>query len=303
MLSVEKQMLFLLSRADDLETQDLIRIYENRGYSAPYIRNALSRLKKDGYADSPTRSMYRITDAGRKFIRSINFKPQLYGHAWDRTWHLVLSEFPETERRRRDQFRADLLQTGFGLLYDGVYISPWPYREETDELIRKHAVERYVTCISGTMTGRAITADEAADIWSLGAVAEAYERKREWFAGEFKPQAERLLMTDGSGRKGKAGVGGAVGGNVERGKAVAGRAGTGADLAETPGTADEMQLFLLYLQLGEAISELYLTDPMLPEELLRSDWVGRRTLEELNGYMDRIVAAIPRDSAYSRFIR
>ncbi|MFC0215451.1 PaaX family transcriptional regulator C-terminal domain-containing protein [Paenibacillus chartarius] len=65
----------------------------------------------------------------------------------------------------------------------------------------------------------------------------------------------------------------------------------------------EMRLFLLYLQLGEVISELYLSDPMLPQELLDRDWVGRRTLHELNAYLDQIAAAIPPDSAYNRFVR
>ncbi|PUA35547.1 PaaX family transcriptional regulator [Paenibacillus elgii] len=270
MLSVEKQMLFLLSKADELETQDMIRIYEKRGYSAPYIRNGLSRLKKDRYVISPSRSAYRITEAGRTFIRTINRKPEHYTLSWDGCWHLVLTSFPETDRKRRDQLRADLLQTGFGQLHAGVYISPWPYREELGELLRKHEAEGYATVFAGRLEHGEAPRDIAAKVWPLADTAQMYEEKRRWFSEEFKP----ILLK------------------------AAGNATDDAKKLET----DPLELFILYLELGEQINELYLIDPMLPEELLPEDWSAQRILRQLTECMAQIKAAIPHDSAYSRYV-
>ncbi|WP_127533324.1 PaaX family transcriptional regulator C-terminal domain-containing protein [Paenibacillus kobensis] len=266
MISVEKQMLFLLSKADNLETQELIRIYAKRGYSAAYIRNMLSRLKKDRYVDSPSRSTYRITDAGRAFVHSINRKPQLYGEQWDGQWHLVLTAFPEAERKRREQVRAALLQTGFGHMYSGVYLSPWAYREELAELFRLHEAEPYTTVFSGRLEGGPLSPEQAVKIWALPEIAEKYEEKRRWFHDQFEPSLAEAL-------------------------------GTNREMT------DALDVFVLYLALGEQISELYLIDPMLPFELLPHDWIGREVLQQLTHCADQVAAAIPRDSDYARFVR
>ncbi|WP_248926150.1 PaaX family transcriptional regulator C-terminal domain-containing protein [Paenibacillus hamazuiensis] len=264
MLSIDKQVLFLLSRADDLEPHELIRIYERRGYSAPYIRNALSRLKKERYVDSPSRSIYRITDAGRAFIRSINRKPGLYGQIWDGKWHLVLAEFPEALRRKRDQFRADLLQTGFGLLHGGVYLAPWPYQAEVAELIAKHDAAEQVTVFRGAgLEGSGLSPEAAAGIWRLGDVAAAYGEKERWLVSEFEPVVNRIF----------------------------------------DGEPEPLDVFVAYLQLGEAISELYLIDPMLPDELLPAAWPARGLLSRMNDLAERLIRAIPDNSYYARFVR
>ncbi|RUS47197.1 PaaX family transcriptional regulator [Cohnella sp. AR92] len=269
MLSVEKQMLFLLSKADRLQSQDLIRIYEKRGYSAPYIRNGLSRLKKEQYVDTPSRSTYSITESGRTYIRSINRKPELYSAAWEGTWHLVLLSFPESERKRRDQLRSDLLQTGLGLLYSGAYVSPWPYREELSELIHKHSAGQYVTVFYGKLEHGEITPNQAEKIWSLKEVARVYEEKRHWYEEQFVP----LLIAALNNR------------------------------SSTAFEAYGLELFNLFLTLGETINELYLIDPMLPPELLPDNWRCRNILRQLTDGLNSIIEAIPSDSVYARFVK
>lgn len=270
MQSVEKQMLFLLSKADQLQSQDLIRIYEQRGYSAPYIRNGLSRLKKENYVDTPSRSTYRITEAGRMFIRSINRKPELYSAIWDGSWHLVMISFPESERKRRDRFRADLLQTGLGPLYSGVYISPWPYREELSELILKHGAGRNVTVFSGKLEHGVLSAEQVEEIWSLVEITRIYEEKLHWFEEQFEP-----LLASALEKHNPSGVSG----------------------------IDSLKLFVLFLTLGETINELYLIDPMLPSELLPDSWRGRIILQKLTEGLAKIIESIPSDSDYARFVK
>ncbi|UJF33469.1 PaaX family transcriptional regulator C-terminal domain-containing protein [Paenibacillus hexagrammi] len=263
MLSIEKQLLFLLSRSTGMESQELIRIYEHRGYSAAYIRNGLSRLKKEGYAVSPSRSSYQITESGRAFIYSINQKPLLYSRTWDGNWHLVMLEIPESERKKRDQFRADILQTGFGLLYNSVYIAPWSYSQEITQLIEKYELHGRVTQFQGTIQGKSLTPNDAVSLWGLEQVAGIYQDKRSWFHQEFEPRMDAALRH-----------------------------------------SDQLlELFVCYLHLGEVISELYLADPMLPEELLPEGWEGRTILQTFLGHMDRLTRAIPENSLYAQFVR
>lgn len=262
LLSIEKQMLFLLSRADKMDTQELVALYEKQGYSSASIRNALSHLKKEGYVVSPARSQYEITSSGRSFIRSINLKPQLYGQAWDGSWQAVMVEIPESERKKRDRFRADILQVGFGLLHNGVYIAPWDYTAEIEHLVDKHDIGAYVTVFEGRITNRSIAPEEASAIWSLDAVQRHYEQQRAWFEEEFAPQAKQVFASG----------------------------------------CDPMACFLLYLTLGQAISELYLLDPMLPEALLPAGWIGQKTLQFLLDEMSRIASAIPAESRYADFV-
>ncbi|AFC33244.1 putative PaaX family transcriptional regulator [Paenibacillus mucilaginosus 3016] len=264
MLSIEKQILFLLSRSGPMDTQELLRIYERRGYTAPTIRNALSHLKKNGYAVSPARSVYEITETGRTFIRTINRKPQFYDRAWDGSWHLVMVEIPEAERRRRDAFRADIRQTGFGLLYHSVYIAPWNYSEEVQDLLGKHGIGDKARQFHGSMQEPRLSAAEAAEIWELAAAGREYEKMWAWYTSICLPAAGNLLA------QGEA--------------------------------ADPLDLFTLYLELGEVISGLYLVDPMLPPELLPADWQGRHQLRTMQEGLRQLAEAIPADSPYARFL-
>ncbi|MNI99063.1 hypothetical protein D3C73_1580470 [compost metagenome] len=64
-----------------------------------------------------------------------------------------------------------------------------------------------------------------------------------------------------------------------------------------------LQLFLLYLQMGEELSGLFMADPSLPDELLPHDWPGKRIIGEMSGHAARLAAALPQDSLYAQFVR
>lgn len=220
-------------------------------------------MKKDGFVESIVRSSYVLTERGRNFIASINQKPLLYKRQWDKQWHLVLMGFPETERNKRDKFRADILQTGFGSLYNGVFISPWPHEQEVESAIARIRAEEHITIFRGVMLNRSVTREMAWNIWKLAELQHLYAYKKKWFEEEFGPHSASLLYSG----------------------------------------ADPLELFILYLHLGEVISELYLADPMLPSDLLPETWIGKRILEQLQAEVEKLVEAIPDNSPYKRFVR
>lgn len=264
MISLEKQVLFLISSAESIDVKLLVEIYEARGVDHQIVRNALARLKKEGYIHSPERSRYSLTKAGMSFLTGINSKPQLLDRRWDGRWLSVLFEVPETERKKRDAFRNDLLQLGFGGLFKSVYISPWDYAAEVLRIAEHHGLADRVTVSKGEFVHGAPTPLQARQLWRLDALNETYEEQLAWLRSEFQPDIAA---------------------------------------SQSGGTDDDgLSTFVRFLELGERMADLSLNDPMLPEELLEGDWLGRTCFREMQSCLNRLANAIPASSPYRNFV-
>jgi phenylacetic acid degradation operon negative regulatory protein len=262
MLSIEKQILFLLTRKRCMHAKELIQIYTKRGYKEQSIRNVLSRMKKEKYIHAEERSLYSIVDKGELFLSFVNRKPWQYDVDWNRKWYFVHFEVPETERIRRDQFRLQLLQLGFGQLYKGVYVSPWDYSKQLLSWIHAASMDEYVTISEASILFRDITPERAADIWPLADIHRLHQEKWQWYQDEFVPALNK----------------------------------------EIRGRMDPLELFVLYLHVGEVISEISLRDPMLPVSLLPYDWMGHRVIAELYRSFQSFATLIPSTSSYYQFL-
>ncbi len=192
MISIEKQLLFLLSHVPQIETHELISIYMARSYSPQHIRNTLSKMKKAGYITSPTRSTYSITDIGLVCLNSVNHKPIKHRAEWANTWYIVMLEIPETNRKMRDLFRSDLIRLGFGMLYNSVYISPWDYAQEVSDLATNYQIHDNITIVRGNFLVNPISPKEAEKLWQLDKIIHLYNEKMSWFNQEFLPSVQSL---------------------------------------------------------------------------------------------------------------
>lgn len=255
-------MLFLISSADGIDVKRLIEIYDARNVAEQVVRNALVRLKKDEYIHSLERSKYSITERGLDFITTINRKPLLLDKRWDGQWLTVMFEVPESERKKRDALRSDLLQLGFGPLYKGVYITPWDYAEEVLRFAEQYDLGACLTLLRGSFIYQSPTPLRAKQLWPLEELNEIYRGRMDWFRTEFVPAADRLL--------------------------------------EAP--ADGLAIFVRFLELGELLAELSLSDPMLPQELLDESWLGRACFGEMQVYLNKLANAIPTTSTYYAFV-
>jgi phenylacetic acid degradation operon negative regulatory protein len=262
MLSIEKQILFLLTKKNELSAKELVQIYTKRGYKEQSIRNVLSRLKKEEYIRAGNRSMYSIIEKGQDFLAFVNRKPWQYDIEWRNMWYFVHFEIPETLRTKRDQLRYQLIQLGFGQLYKGVYISPWDYRKQLLSLVRQNGVEEYVMLSEASVLINDITKERVAAVWPLAEVHGLYEERWSWYQTQFLPSLNK----------------------------------------EIQGGMDPLELFALYLHIGEVISEISLKDPMLPLSLLPSNWIGRQVISELYRSFQSFTTLIPRDSVYFEFL-
>lgn len=264
MLSIEKQLLFLISSTEVLNTKVLFEIYNLRGVSQQVIRNCLSSLKKCGYINNMKHSNYSITESGIMMLKTTNKKSNLLEKKWDGNWQVVIFEIPELYRKKRNGFRKDLLRLGFGLLYKSTYITPWDKSNEVIDLIKYYEINEMTKIMDGRFLFNQITAKDASKIWSIDVLNELYVEKRRWFYSEFKPHLKNSISNE---------------------------------------TNKDLFLFIHFLELGEVISELSLIDPMLPLELLPNNWVGKICFEELNTYLYFISNSIEKNSKYFTFVK
>lgn len=192
MLSIDKQMLFLLTCVPSITVQRFIEIYTARGYSQQSVRNVVSRLKGLGYIEAVERSNYSITEHGRRTLTAIAGKGFNYGNQWDGQWQLVTFEIPDSERSKRYQLRNALINLGFAALYKNTYISPWNYVDEVERLTANLELADNVTQMKGTFQHFSMTPELASKMWNLEDVRAAQNEKLRWFHEEFVPEIERL---------------------------------------------------------------------------------------------------------------
>ncbi|KQO04658.1 PaaX family transcriptional regulator C-terminal domain-containing protein [Paenibacillus sp. Leaf72] len=264
MLSLEKQILFLISstKTEGVEVKRLVEIYEARGIDHQVVRNALLHMKKEGYLCSKERSKYEITRQGLDFITTINQKPLLLEKPWDGKWLTVMFEVPESERKKRDSLRSDLLQLGFGALYKSVYITPWDYVEEVLRFAKQYDLEGRLTLLKGSFVSQEQPLALVKRLWPLDDLNEVYRAKIKWFRSDFASEIDPLLREP----------------------------------------SDGLALFVRFLELGELLADLSLNDPMLPEELLGKNWLGRACFQEMQQCLRQLANAIPMLSPYRSFV-
>ncbi|MGX6444017.1 PaaX family transcriptional regulator C-terminal domain-containing protein [Neobacillus sp. K501] len=269
-MTIENQTLYLLSKVQEIEGKEVIKIYEAMGYTPQSVRNIFSKLKKDHYIHSTGRSIYQITEAGKEFITSRYEKENFYNHIWDNKWFMVLSEIPETLRKKRDAFRKSLIEVGFGSLYKSVYIYPWDRTRVVLSIIDSLEIEEYVTILSSDdFIMNKISRDgsnannQASRIWNLREVNDLYQEKLEFYKTTSEPHIAEFVSKK---------------------------------------SQDYLQLFICYLKVDTLKNELLEKDPMLPPEFLPGNWMGTHVLSTLSHASEKIKRLIPESSIYFKFL-
>lgn len=217
-------------------TSTLARFTSPFGISEPALRQALSRLSRQGWLQSRRiagRSCYSLTDQGRR--RLTEACRRVYNPVdlpWDEHWHLLTYTIPEPIRTKRDDLRRELLWTGFAPLAAGAWISPNPLEDALAALVARYGIEPYVSTFISRHTGPGSPRDLVARCWDLEAIQSSY--------GEFITAWAPALQAHQSG----------------------------------PLPPDD-QCFATRIELVHAYRKFLFVDPGLPRELLPDRWRGR----------------------------
>ncbi|RUT29629.1 hypothetical protein EJP77_14745 [Paenibacillus zeisoli] len=256
MLSLEKQILYMIRHRHYMTTSEIIDIYQHRGKNSQIIRNTLASLKQKGYIAVENRS-YSVTESGLSVIRSLQIKMNEVEQPWDGLWYIIMFSFPERLRSLRNSFRRELTQVGYGALYDGVYICPFNRKDAILAFARKHGLEDMICMLHGQMDVGDITAVKAKQIWPIQELQKKYETFMRW-SGEKQKQLTFSL---------------------ERGEEI---------------TA--WQVLLEILELGENFGEVLLEDPFLARELLPDQWPMKQAWNAYNQYLQQLLPLLQADT-------
>jgi phenylacetic acid degradation operon negative regulatory protein len=247
-------------------TSTLARYLGEFGISEPTLRQALSRMTRQGWLQTrrvASRSCYSLTQRGQ--WRIVEASRRVYHPAdrpWDGQWRILTYSIPEAMRAKRDELRRELAWTGLAALTPGTWISPNPLEEAIAELIHRYAIEPYVATFRSGHNGPGSPQELVRRCWDLAAIQASYER----FIAQWAPRLEQY----------------------ER----------------SPHLPDD-RCFVTKIELVHDYRKFLFVDPGLPQELLPAGWQGldaRRLFQQYYAllepgarrFMDAAFEPIPR---------
>jgi phenylacetic acid degradation operon negative regulatory protein len=212
----------------------LIRLMSSFGVSPPAVRQAVSRMSRQGWLVARrrgNRAFYAVTARGRRRIEELS--PRIYGPVieWDGRWRVLSYAIGEEHRKRRERLRKELSALGWATLAPSTWISPSDTlaaaREAAEATQTLDSVHFFSSEYRGPFTDRELLER----CWNVPEIAEAYHQ----FIARYAPRLER-----------------------ERDH---------GDLSDEAALADRLWLVHDYRKF------VYL-DPGLPSELLPAHWTG-----------------------------
>jgi phenylacetic acid degradation operon negative regulatory protein len=177
----------------------LIRLMASFGVSAPAVRQAVSRMSRQGWLAARregNRAFYTVTERGRRRIEELS--PRIYGPVieWDGRWRLLTYAIGEAHRKRRERLRKELAVLGWAQLSPSTWISPSDTLVAAREAARAtrtlDAVNLFTSEYRGPLGDRALLER----CWNVAEIASAYRA----FIARYEPrlhrERERNELTD-----------------------------------------------------------------------------------------------------------
>lgn len=181
----------------------LIRLLKEFGHNEQAVRAAISRMSKQGWVESTkqgNKSYYFLTERGMKRMqeaanRIFKFQPQ----DWDGKWRMLMYTIPEIKRNARDEFRKELVWSGFGAMSTSTWISPNNLDKQVVDLIEKYDIESYVDFFIAEYKGPNESKQLVEKCWNLDEINEKYNAFISFYSQKYiidKNKIDKGEMTD-----------------------------------------------------------------------------------------------------------
>lgn len=116
----------------------------------------------------------RLTGIGKKaLVRDFPIF-SLKDKKWDGKWRIVFYDIPEKEKNIRKMLQVKLLELGFGMIQESVYISPFDIAEDLREFLIAQKLEEivFISVADKLFAGNEKLLTER--VWRLGDLNEEY---------------------------------------------------------------------------------------------------------------------------------
>ncbi|WP_416825352.1 phenylacetic acid degradation operon negative regulatory protein PaaX [Ectobacillus polymachus] len=230
----------------------LIQILKEFGHNEQAVRVSISRMLKQGWVQSEkkgNKSYYFLTERGVNRIdeaakRIFKLNPT----KWDGKWRMLVYSIPEEKRQIRDEFRKELMWSGFGSFSNGCWISPNDLEKEVNILIDKYEIHDYVDFFISEYKGPDTNKRLIEKSWNLEDITNKYE--------SFISQYSRNYMIDQD--------------KLEKGQMT------------------DAECFVVRENLVHEYRKFLFIDPGLPIDLLPENWSGIHAAVVFDQYYKRL---------------
>jgi phenylacetic acid degradation operon negative regulatory protein len=192
-------MVHRLSGDGSLWIGGLIRLMASFGLSAAAVRQAVSRMSRQGWLAARrqgNRACYVVTARGRRRIEELS--PRIYGPVieWDGRWRLLTYAIGERHRKRREHLRKELAALGWATLSPSTWISPSGTLAAAREAARSTLTLEAVHLFSSEYAGPLSDRELVERCWNVPAIAAAYHQFIARYASRLERERERNDLTD-----------------------------------------------------------------------------------------------------------
>lgn len=157
----------------------LIHLLKEFGHNEQSTRVAMSRMYKQGWVQSEkkgNKSYYYLTPRGEDRMEEAAGRIfKLNPHSWKGKWCFLMYSIPEEKRQVRDEFRKELVWSGFGSFQNGFWISPNNLEKEVKQLVKKYEIEAYVDFFVSEYKGPQDSLSLVERSWPVDEIQAKYE--------------------------------------------------------------------------------------------------------------------------------
>ncbi len=177
----------------------LIRLMASFDVSAPAVRQAVSRMSRQGWLAARRqdgRACYVVTERGRRRIEELS--PRIYGPVieWDGRWRLLTYAIGERHRRRRERLRKELAALGWATLSPSTWISPSDTLAAAREAARSTQTLEAAHLFTSEYRGPLSDRELLERCWDVPEIASAYRQFIDRYSPRLTREREREDLTD-----------------------------------------------------------------------------------------------------------
>ncbi len=181
---------------DELWVGALIRLMGEFGLSEQAVRQAVSRMSRQGWLAARkrgNRSFYALTERGRRRVEEIS--PRIYGPVveWDGSWRMLTYSVAESRREGRDGLRKDLAVLGWAPLSASTWLSPHDALDTARDAAESNGVLDNVDLFTAEYLGPHTDRQLLERCWDLPAIGRQYRE----FAARYEPRLQNERAAHG----------------------------------------------------------------------------------------------------------
>ena len=148
-------------------------------YKRSSYLSTVSRMLSTGnierLIDKKGRVFFQLTSSGEKAFKRRFSLISMQKGKWDGYFMILIFDIPEKKRTVRNILRKKLVELGFGMLQESVWISPFHIEDDLQEFLQEKGFSEYVFILSVKVLMTKDIKTLVEKIWGLKEIDKSYE--------------------------------------------------------------------------------------------------------------------------------